>query len=419
MIELILTVLFLIILFTISYSVFKDVLCPSFVVIGTLVIILCFYLAIFYIWPEQNYFITSVVLLLACMSFLAGSLLGRVKIKIKNRNNIYYKPNLKLPLNNMSLFILGAMIVISAILGGGYEYSISRIYREAGSFVQQLNDNNFVMDILLQILYGTTFIVEYSLITDIVYKEETAKRFTKALLIIPMNIVCVVCGIRFTLFIELMYILSVANIVYRLRNGKNNQRIISIAMKTIVGVVLVFIIAGFASSKISQGRKISVLLLKYLTVGIYGLTNFISTFKFNSETFGAISFNNLYRALNLLGFNFEYRYSSISKHYYVNETIGAANLYTAFMNLLTDFNYVGALVIMLLLGWMSTKVYCKILNGGCKNIKPWIIIYSCAFYLCIALWIEQNPINMLLSSSFIVRVFIIVLECKIIQYFNK
>ncbi len=415
--SLLILILYLALLSGFTYLKFRDIMNPAFLMVGSITVMIILYTSLYTIWPSRDYGKMCLTIASGATSFLIGSIMGRVRYTFgkKVRHIDTKRKEYRIQLSKNVLLVLLATIIITAAVAGGYTYVLTMVYRNKGNFSEQLMENNFLMSILLQCNYACTYVLEYTLICDVILHENRAQRFLKVLCIIPMNVVCVICGMRFAIFIELMFLVCTANFIYRLEYGQNKTKILGMVVKAFLAIIVVFVIAGILSSKISSDRNIVLYVLKYLTIGIYGLNVFLGDFSFTVSRFGVYSFNNLYRILNIFGFEIDYTYSTIGRHYYVNETMGAANLYTGFMNLVSDFNFVGMFLVTILLGFISSKFYYRILADRQKNLIFSIISYSSICYLFIAVWIDQNPINMLLSSSFVMRMLIIILILKFLR----
>ena len=156
--------------------------------------------------------------------------------------------------------------------------------------------------------------------------------------------------------------------------------------KSIFKVLCVFLLLIFSFKMIgnimgrNNTRTLAATLLMYMGGPLKNLDLVINSQRLVSELPGQITFAYQYRNLANISGNTSFLYDT-SLPFTVIKGIDLGNVYTAIAVYITDFGYVGAFLMLVIMGIITGWLYRKSCRSAVKTIKPmWLLIYAFMAY---------------------------------------
>lgn len=202
-----------------------------------------------------------------------------------------------------------------------------------------------------------------------------------------------------------MYLVSVIVMHFFLKNNDHTKiQKLNIKNAIEIGLLVIIVIGGFNLLSSIQGRNISNVSMTdtistYIGAPIKNLEIFITSNEQDTQIFGAQTFADTYKWLYKITNNSFFQIVNLYKYNWVFNK-GLGNVYTIFMPLFNDFGYLGAYIIMFLLGCFSQTCYNSAKfkeSKGPVNFR--IIFYSYLSFAIFFSFFSNKMFEMIFSRS--------------------
>ncbi|MFR3498679.1 MAG: O-antigen polymerase [Paraclostridium bifermentans] len=343
--------------------------------------------------------------------------------KISNRENLYLKNNknlknkkheqkmLNISTNKAILSTILILITIIVYLSIGSDYivgsnNIKEFTRNLMIYKGETRSNGAVN------LGIWTYILLVCRMLGVVYlsfavKEYMTSGWSKKVSILLMPSIAVfimgyILGIRSILVIYSLIIVFVAYKIQvksdKYENGRDKKRLeIKYFIMGILCIGLIFsyfFIAGKLAGKIDPNEGLNNIAI-YLSGGIGAFDNVYKNLTFTSDLFGQQTFRIIYKAFNLIPlFDFETQ-NTISTTIYGTGGF-RTNVYTANLNFMADFGYMGVILCNMLIGMFHGFLYNKSKNeidAGVWTVLNAFFMMPLVSYLNAEKYFAAMPLN--------------------------
>lgn len=340
---------------------------------------------------------------------------NRGNLYLKNNNNLqnkkYEQKILNISTNKAILSTILILITIIVYLSIGSDYivgsdNIKEFTRNLMIYKGETRSNGAVD------LGVWTYIILVCRMLGVVYlyfavKEYMTSGWSKKVSILLMPSIAVfimgyILGIRSILVIYSLIIVFVAYKIQvnsdKYENGRDKKRLeIKYLIMGILCIGLIFsyfFIAGKLAGKIDPNEGLNNIAI-YLSGGIGAFDNVYKNLTFTSDLFGQQTFRIIYKALNVIPlFDFETQ-NTISATIYGTGGF-RTNVYTANLNFMADFGYMGVILCNMLIGMFHGFLYNKSKNeidAGVWTVLNAFFMMPLVSYLNAEKYFAAMPLN--------------------------
>ncbi|WP_442636920.1 O-antigen polymerase [Rossellomorea marisflavi] len=420
-------ILFLIIIFFISFTVTgQDLLSPW--VISCLMFILS---ALFIVpniesWNVNLRFFTIITILVGLCSFGFGEMIVRKLTYQKAQAQAINQKTTSKEQIHIHYSILLFFIIFMAIVTYFYYNQVLHLAYAAGytpsselpmlRFARIATTSNIMDTVRTNKLLGQCVILSYSyayLMVYILVHNLIFGKFKKyyILYILPIMIFLVqviLTGGR-TQFIYLVgSCLLTFFIMYQIKIGwkfTQNIRYVKNAIVVFIVMLLVFYVLGTFTGKTSKLNLIETMSI-YTGSSIVAFDIFLhsnmnspTNIMYSAKLFGSNTLFGIYDVLRIIGFRVP---NLVNQAEFVSLGAYETNIYTSYMRYIKDFSYLGFILIEIFLGFLFSFMYQKIKIVNRSSIL--IVIYSIMFQVIIETSIEERFFMNVLSLGYVSRV---------------
>lgn len=370
----------------------------------------------YYVQPFGLWIITLFSAALGLGSLLFTSTFESPQKVNKNFENSFraYKP---------LLFIVVLITSIFAIIGAGLvlQYTMNRFQLNFSFFNLLILPNEISVDRYLEILNYPIYIKFFrywlfpaALLAGLSYPLARGKR-ESLLCFIPM-IVAIFFGLmetsRFTIITTVVIwyagILGARIVLQKNMNKFFDKRSKNFFLFASVLFVILFILLDWLRQ--AQGELVADLVIERLKAYLFGylaaFSNWITMIYDGSTQFGQATFAGPLSFSGLV----ERKFGSYSPILISGDL--STNIYSALRGLIMDFSIPGTGIIMILIGWLGSAVYQKVIQGFFFFLVPLTLFYAFTLYSPL---ISIFHYNSLIMSWIILSAFLLITK-PIIQY---
>lgn len=381
------------------------------------------------IWGDISS-ITVFVVIITISSFLVGSAAGKhLRLRTRKQENCTFPiRETKRHLSKLFAVIMNVVMIvvaffylrymyINSILGGNtggwqHMFSYARVALSGDNFLQM----GFGLSFSIKLCFGFAYVQTYILIQDIIYRGRRSVRLCDAISIFLYFIHALLSGGRTKMLYYVVFIITVAIILYRNKNNwnKSSRRagLKYILLGVVFGLSFFWIIDKTVRGSV-YGSTFTLWdqLFKYISSSINAFDVYLkdpSRMEFFAET---ETLYPLISILNKLGANIPFSNNALEFVSFGKTAIVSTNIYTASRRYIHDFGYIGLITMMFIQGviyrsWYETIKARRI--QGLKLLFYGVLVYPVAFY-----FIEERFLNDLFTLTMIFQMLCIALFWKL------
>lgn len=353
-------------------------------------------------------------------------LLGQVLFIIGERFAVHLKPNRKIRVKgsidasysetrNSVFFIIGFILLVGLLtvrLGnirqvistyGTGQYLLST-YRAFG-----IGEDNTSLPVKFLEIFCSAFSFYYFNKFCYLSGKYNVKRYKYILLLVMYIVACAMSSNRSNVLGNIFIATLIWLFTQRMLNhqmvisAKNKRRILIIAF---LGFAL-FAALGSLTGK-TQRSGIIESISGYSAASIPALDTFIKSYN-DSPQFGYNTLESLKRILELIGLKVNYNISYYAHGTFVKIGPIKTNIYTCFRDYIMDYGYVGALIVLLLVGFGFGLFYKNKVRNKQSKAANYVIYSIFALYILFSFLTERIFSNILTATTLIQVLVLIVL----------
>lgn len=428
MIFFLLILLIMLLFFTAIFNDF-DLMSPDMWVVSGYVVAVVGSALNYKIWGDISS-ITVLVVIITIICFLAGSAFGKhLRLRPRKQENpIYPICEANRHLSKPFVVIMNVVMIITAIfylrymyensiLGGNtggwkHMFSYARLALSGDNFLQM----GFGLSLLIKLCFGFAYVQTYIVIQDSIYRGWKSIRFCDVISILLYFIHAILSGGRTKMLYYVVFITTVAIILYRNKNNwnKSSRRagLKYIFLGVVFGLSFFWLIdntvrGSVYGSTFTMWDQFS----KYISSPINALNVYLkdpTRIKSFAETETLLP---LISILNKMGANIPFSNNALEFVNFGETTTVMTNIYTASRRYIHDYGYIGLIMIMYFQGVIYRSCYETIKSRriqGLKLLFYGVLVYPVAFY-----FIEERFLNDLFTLTMIFQLLSIILFWKL------